>query len=772
MEQQKTEKKGIFPRLELIYITIVLVAGVVILADLAISAFWVNPFAKDLQEKFLDYESIQAKRIAYGIENSVDQIIQNSKEIAFNVGIMGEKSKEAEYILARFLRDNPEIKTVSIIDTSGQEVKKISVSQFFTSADLKNLSGSVEFIYAMTKELYIGPVYFSENIEPCLIIAAPIFSLSQQRTIGVLRIELNLRGILGVISEMQTSLEMRISVVDNKGNLIADSDFSRVLKGVNLRDLAPVKAVIIRGQDFKDLQNGQYLNEKGEKVVAVAASIKKFRWGVIIEEPAEKVLGLGQELNRFAIIFIMATIATLLILIWVAGILSKTSKELKQKYTQLEFQRNELEKTTKMLVRRDLELTGTRDRLREALIKSDKARVELGESKAALMNILGDAEETRAKLSTEEAALMNILEDAEETRAELNIEKNRIQTVISSLNDGLLVLDVDGRVVLVNPAAEKIFEIKEEWVLSKKGGELSQYPYIKTLFDEIAKNKICQIFCELELTLPSPSEKISEVVITPFKDEKENILGTVIAMHDVTRERHVERMKTEFVSLAAHQLRTPLSAIKWILRTVLDGDIGQISKEQAEMLEKGYKSNERMILLINDLLNVARIEEGRFIYNATYESIEEIIAKVVAGEENLIREKKIKFVFEKPPTPLPKIKVDVEKIELMLQNLLDNAIFYSKEGGKVTVAVKKDNMDNIEVMIQDAGIGIPLRQQDRLFNKFFRADNAVKMNVEGSGLGLFTVKHIIEAHGGKIRFESMENEGTTFWLTLPIQNHI
>ena len=406
------EKRGVFPRLELIYIVITLIAGAAISANLAISVFWISPFVKDLEEKFLDYELIQAKRAAYIIENSVDQIIRSSEGTAITVGTMGEKSKEAEAILARFLRDNPEIKTISIIDASGQEIKKMSVSRFFTPADLKSLSGSVEFIYAMTKELYISPVYFSENAEPYLTVAVPILSLSQQKTIGVLRVELNLAGVWSLVSEMQTNPEMRISVVDNKSNLVADSDFSRVLKGVNLKDLAPVKAATILEQDFKDLQKGQYLNEKGEKVVGVATSIKKLRWGVVIEQPAEKVLGPGQDLNRFAMVFMVATITMLGILILLARILSQTSKELKQKYAQLEFQKDELEGTTKAL-------SETQKWLKEALIKSDKIRIELEESKAALTNMMKDMEEALVKSDKARVEVEETKKVLEENLAEL-----------------------------------------------------------------------------------------------------------------------------------------------------------------------------------------------------------------------------------------------------------------------------------------------------------------------------------------------------------------
>jgi len=240
----------------------------------------------------------------------------------------------------------------------------------------------------------------------------------------------------------------------------------------------------------------------------------------------------------------------------------------------------------------------------------------------------------------------------------------------------------------------------------------------------------------------------------------------MIILHDITREREIDRMKTEFVSIAAHQLRTPLSAIKWTLRMLLDGDVGQLSQEQAEFLEKGYRSNERMISLINDLLNVARIEEGRFLYSLTYQSLEEIIEKVIEGLSGLVKEKKLKLVFNKPKKTLPKVKVDKEKIELVIQNLLDNAIGFNNSGGQVTISVKCDKM-KLEVMVQDTGVGIPRSQRKRIFAKFFRADNAIKLETEGTGLGLFICKNIIEAHGGKIWFESQEGQGTTFWFTLP-----
>jgi len=260
---------------------------------------------------------------------------------------------------------------------------------------------------------------------------------------------------------------------------------------------------------------------------------------------------------------------------------------------------------------------------------------------------------------------------------------------------------------------------------------------------------------------------ILELSIVPITREQE-ALGSLVILHDITREKLVEQMKTEFVSLAAHQLRTPLSAIKWTLKMILDGDLGKITKEQEEFLEKTYSSNERMIDLINDLLNVTRIEEGRYLYDLAFIDFEDLVEEVINGYKNEIKDKKIKLSFEKPERKIPKTKVDVEKMKLAISNLLDNAVRYTLPSGKIDVVLKY-NKGKISFSVEDSGIGIPKDQQKRLFTKFFRGANAVRIDTEGSGLGLFTTKNVIIAHGGKIGFQSEENKGSIFYFDLPIK---
>lgn len=234
------------------------------------------------------------------------------------------------------------------------------------------------------------------------------------------------------------------------------------------------------------------------------------------------------------------------------------------------------------------------------------------------------------------------------------------------------------------------------------------------------------------------------------------------------RLKEIDQMKTEFISVASHQMRTPLSAVKWVLRMILDGDLGSLNSQQKEMLAKGYQTNERMILLINDLLNVSRIEEGRFQYRFVHMSIEEVIKNVIQELYNLIKKRNIKFKFKKLKDDIPKVNIDPQKMRLVIQNLLDNAIKFTTPGGKVVVTLDSDK-DKIYFSVTDSGVGIPASQQKRIFSKFFRADNVVRMQTDGSGLGLFIVKNVIDQHQGRIWFESIEGKGTTFIISLPIQ---
>jgi len=404
----------------------------------------------------------------------------------------------------------------------------------------------------------------------------------------------------------------------------------------------------------------------------------------------------------------------------------------------------ELDRIAKMLVKRDLELSEIREK-REAELKELEKRAE-------------DLEDSRR-------ALMNILEDVEDARKMSEEEKNKTLTIISNLTDGLLVFDKNNNLSLINPQAGILLNVKPEEITGNPISELGKFLNLQPLVNLLGK-EIKGVFRK-ELKI---KEDITLEISTIPMMSGDQELGTLVILHDITREKMVERIKTEFVSLAAHQLRTPLSAIKWTLDMLLNGDLGEITVEQKDFIGKTYQSNERMINLINDLLDVTRIEEGKYLYRPTLTDLGTIVQFVMNSCKEEVQRKKLNLEFKKPIPKLPKIILDVEKIRLVVQNLLENAIKYTPSGGKITVSLKhlKDKKE-AELQVQDTGVGIPKDQQERVFTKFFRAANVMRLDTGGSGLGLFISKNIVEAHGGRIRFESEEGKGTTFYLSLPIK---
>lgn len=233
----------------------------------------------------------------------------------------------------------------------------------------------------------------------------------------------------------------------------------------------------------------------------------------------------------------------------------------------------------------------------------------------------------------------------------------------------------------------------------------------------------------------------------------------------------IDRAKSHFVSVAAHQLRTPISVIKWTFQMLLSEDFGKMNEEQKKVVERGYQVNEGMVKLVSDLLDVARIESGRFVYEFKRVSIEDVIVKVFISTKPRAEERRIKIQVKRMGGSDFFLFGDQASIEQAFENLVVNAINYTLPGGQIDILYKQDK-NFVEVKIKDTGVGIPKYQQGRLFTKFFRGDNVVKMQTSGSGLGLFIAKSIINAHGGEIHFDSEEGKGSVFWVKLPIKTTV
>ena len=359
-------------------------------------------------------------------------------------------------------------------------------------------------------------------------------------------------------------------------------------------------------------------------------------------------------------------------------------------------------------------------------------------------------------------ALLNILEDSEKARRQLAKEEELTATIIDNFVDGLIILNPQGIIQEVNRRMEKDFRVKERDVQGQPVEILRKYPLLAPALSLIGESGRIKIIRKQEFLA---EEGITVEVSTITLESKGRSLGCLIIFRDISREKNIQKMKTEFVSIVAHQLRTPLSAIKWSLRMILDGEAGQITIQQKEWLDKTYQSNERLIVLVNDILNVSHIEEGKFLYDVQETDLGEIVEGVLEDNKEIITRQKLKVSFQKAED-FSLVRVDKEKVQLAIQNLVNNAIHYTPPEGKIRLSLRKEG-DNLLLVIKDSGIGIAKADQKKVFQKFFRGRNAIKARTDGTGLGLFIAKNIIGAHHGRIWLESQLGKGTTFYLTLP-----
>lgn len=277
-----------------------------------------------------------------------------------------------------------------------------------------------------------------------------------------------------------------------------------------------------------------------------------------------------------------------------------------------------------------------------------------------------------------------------------------------------------------------------------------------------------------------PSDEIGQ--LTRALNELLHRLQTGIAQ-DITKHKELRKAKTDFVTLASHQLRTPLSIIKWYIDFLLCGDAGELMPDQKKYLEQVYKSNERLIELVNALLDVSRIDVGTFSIEPEPVDIIPLAEEAIKRVRPEMMKKKINL--DKHLAELPIVNADPRLTKIVFVNLLSNAVKYTPEGGRIQFMIKKTETD-IWIKVSDTGVGIPRAQQAKIFTKLFRAENAKRLESVGTGLGLYIVKAVIEKSGGKIWFQSpaldllMENEqktlsidkknlGTTFNITIPLK---
>lgn len=349
--------------------------------------------------------------------------------------------------------------------------------------------------------------------------------------------------------------------------------------------------------------------------------------------------------------------------------------------------------------------------------------------------------------------------------------KAESDVLFSCIGDGAITTDEFGHITRINPAALSILGLNYKDVI----GQWFPKIFVAVKPDNTPQALIDRPIFKMFLTGKPVSEKMNyrgktgrivpvNTTVSPILVDDKPV-GAIEVFRDITVENEIDRMKSEFISIASHQLRTPLSTIKTYAHMLIEGYMGEINKDQKRALKTITKATNNMNELIATLLNIARIESGGIKVTRKIHDAGQLSDEVIKELSVIAKEKAIKITSRTPKRPVM-IKTDSLIVKEVLANLIGNAIKYTPRNGSIHVSIQNQR-DKALFTVQDTGLGIPLQSQDKIFRKFFRAHNVLVKETSGTGLGLYVVRGLVLALHGKIWFKSVEDVGSSFYVLLP-----
>lgn len=343
-------------------------------------------------------------------------------------------------------------------------------------------------------------------------------------------------------------------------------------------------------------------------------------------------------------------------------------------------------------------------------------------------------------------------------------EKNKSLAIVKSISDPVIVTDNNLNIILVNKSSERVFDIEEEKVV---GNHFLESIDNKRIFDKI--KSITKGDCNEENQVIT-IKKLEEVLyyipnIAPIFDNEKNVIGVVTVLQDITGVRELAQMKSDFISTISHELRTPLTSIIMGTELLLTDGIGKLNEDQVEITEAMDEDSKLLLTIVNDLLDLSKLESGKMVMKFEYANIRKVIENSIRYFYDVAEDKGIKL-YCNITEELPLVRIDMNKIISVINNIITNGIKFTKSGDKINVSAIKEN-NFIKVIVEDTGIGIPVEYREKIFDKFVQVDQ-VEVSERGTGLGLTISKEFIKRHGGEIWVENGVNSGSRFIFTLPL----
>ena len=692
------------------FIFIMVVLAVLPLSIVGLRMININRVA--LQDSILELHTHLAQSLAEKIDDYIDNLSGKLSFIITSQKIARMSWSEKRVVLKSLLETSEDFVTISIVDSKGAEIVKVYNPQLEKKPRLLDLREDKLFLKALRGSHDISSLYY-EGDDPRLNVAYPLVEGQ------VIYIVVTLNKLWHKIYSTMIGRTGFAFLVDKEGKIIAHPQKKRAMNFEDATQLAIVQEVL----SGKTLGSKEFTDERGVEMVGAYAPVKRLGWGMIVQQAKDDAYISAIKMKQNAILWIIVSIfgAALVGLLTARG-LSRPILNLivgAGKVAQGDFTHKVVVKTRDEL----LTLADTFNFMTQKLKEYNDLQID-----------------------------------------RIIAEKTKTEAVIYSIADGIVMTDFSGRIALMNRQARGMLRVSGEEVLGKNLIDYIGDQRIAQSLREIMQQKEKTVVREIDLSQGSYRKFIktgTNIVTT----EKGKNLGVVTVLHDITLEKEIEKMKEDFVHSITHDLRSPMTSIRGFIEVLLDGSAGEINEEQREFLKIIDGSSRKLLEMINNILDAAKLEAGRMKLVLTKFDPRETVERVIKIMEPQAAKSGVKLSrqgFDSFPT----IRADSDLMERVIMNLVSNAIKFTPSEGSVDI-IGQDFPERIQITVADSGQGIPPDYLDKVFDKFQQVGVIEEEKRRGSGLGLTIAKYGVEAHLGKIWVESEMGKGSRFSFWLP-----
>jgi len=738
----------IFHKLAIIMVVIATVPAIII----GIRTTQINRVG--MQDAILEIHTTLADTLSKTITKHLEEIDREIK-IAARSLVANVDWQEKHNILQVLLDSNPSFVSIAVVDSNGRELLKAYNPEIELNPKL--VDHSKDELFQKLKTLHI-PVMSSYPIEHPSIFGK-FYPLPGTSGSYSLFLKISLKSLSEEIAAASFASSGIAFVVNSDGKIIlpdpSDKEhlLSRVIPDDSNNGLMSLD-IVNKALNAEGIGSAEYKlpTKEGKVVVGAFAPLKQLKWGVIVQQDKDEAyISVNKMKKDIALLTIIAVIAASLVAFLLARGISYPLAQLAE--------------AARRISRREF------DTPRNIFLEKIRTRDEIEELARAFM-----------EMSVE-------LKKYDEMQVDKIVaEKTRTEAVILAMADALIMTDTSGNIQLYNSSAMRLLHLPPDSVGRSLWDFISDEK-LKSTFRDIIQNPGASSY-ELsfadggasgsESNGNSAQNKLnyyktsSAMVLHP---KTHTPLGVVAILRDITLEKEIDSMKDTFLHSITHDLRNPMTSIRGFLKFLKDGIGGPITDQQKKMLDTMDRSSQKLLSMINDILDIAKLESGKMELNKDYAGIIQIAHSAGSILEGMINKKAIKFsIVADPSIETLRFKMDAALIERVFTNLISNAIKFTPEGGsimvnveKISASTEKGEIDLARITVSDTGEGIPPDYVEKIFDKFQQVAGQKR---GGTGLGLTICKHIIEAHGGKIWAESKLGEGSKFIFTLPIDSPI